>query len=64
MCIFEESCHWLQFRIDYRVDDGAILPLFRANLFTGKLGSHEISNILPPWVYLGYIKGIYQVYIR
>ena len=49
LCIFDESCHWLQFRVDYCVDDGAIFPLFRAKLFTGKLGSHEISNILPPW---------------
>ena len=24
-------------------------PLFRAKLFTGKLGSQEISNIIPPW---------------
>ena len=48
VCIFDESCHWLQFRVDYCVDDGAIFPLFRAKLFTGKLGSHEISNFLPP----------------
>ena len=48
LCIFDESCHWLQFRVDYCVDDGAIFPLFWAKLFTGKLGSHEISNILPP----------------
>ena len=25
-------------------------PLFQAKLFTGKLGSHEISNIIPPWM--------------
>ena len=27
-----------------------VFPLFRAKLITGKLGSHELSNILPPWV--------------
>ena len=41
---------YLQLRVDYFVDDGAIFPLFRAKLFTGKLGSHEILNILPPWL--------------
>ena len=24
-------------------------PLFRAKFFTGKLGSQEISNLIPPW---------------
>ena len=40
---------YLQFRIDYCVDDGAIFLLSRAKLFTEKLGSHKISNILSPW---------------
>ena len=39
---------YLQLSVDYFVDDGPIFPLFRAKLFTGKLGSHEISNILHP----------------
>ena len=50
--IFDKSCHWLQILVDYCVDDGTIFSLFRAKSFTGKLGFHEISNILPPWLLL------------
>ena len=50
LCIFDESCHWLQFRVDYCGDDVAFFSLFRAKLFTGKLGSQEISNFIPPWL--------------
>ena len=49
LCIVPIECHiraqsgggakWLMTRF---------FPLFRAKLFTGKLGSHEISNIIPP----------------
>ena len=39
---------YLQFRVDYCVNDGAIFLLFRAKLLTGKFDSQEISNILPP----------------
>ena len=28
---------------------GQFFSLFRAKLFTGKLDSHKISNIIPPW---------------
>ena len=42
--------YFLWEEVDYCVDDDEILLLFRAKLFTGKLGSHEISNILPPWL--------------
>ena len=30
-----------------------LLPLFQAKLFTGKLGSQEISNFIPPWLTAG-----------
>ena len=52
LCIFDESCHWLQFPVDYRVDDGVIFLLFRAKLFTEKLGSHKISNFISPWMWI------------
>ena len=36
-----------------------ILPLFRAKLFSGKVGSHEIWNFIPPWQkFLGWFKNI------
>ena len=32
-----------------RKNHAYLFPLFQAKLFTGKLGSQEISNFLPPW---------------